>query len=161
VEPKPPAAYIRICRVIPPAAALTALPAGLVVLCGWFLDRRLWRGQLGDGAPMMPTSAVTFIVAAAALWLLRHEARGARVRWGGILAAAVVASGLLNQAQYLARTSLGLDRVIAIDQLAVAGNSYAWPSSCSGRRSSGSRPTSCAVSRRRSPSPSPASPCWS
>jgi PAS domain S-box-containing protein len=119
VDSKPPNAYSHVCRVVPPVATATTFLAALVVLCGWFMDRPAWRGQLGSAAPMTPVSAVTFILAAAALWLLRDETRAERLRWGAWLAGAVAGSGLINHARYLTGADFGLDRFLVAIRLAV------------------------------------------
>jgi PAS domain S-box-containing protein len=119
-------AYIRVCRLVPPAAATATFLAAVGVLAGWRTEGPAWRGQFGATAPMMPLSALTFVAAAAALFLLRDEARGARTRWGGALAAVVTASGLLNQAQYLTGADLGLDRLLIASHVTLRGASYPW-----------------------------------
>jgi PAS domain S-box-containing protein len=126
VSSKLPDAYQNICRFVPRAAAATAVVAALGVLRGWSIEGPAWRGQVGATAPMMPLSAATFIVAAAALFLLRDEERGARTRWGGVLAAAVVASGLLNHAQYLLGADFGLDGLLVASHVTARGASYPW-----------------------------------
>ncbi|HYV84585.1 MAG TPA: ATP-binding protein [Patescibacteria group bacterium] len=126
MNPNPPSAYQRVCRLMPSAASAAVVLAALVVLCGWWMERSVWRGQIGAAAPMMPVSAVTFIVAAAALFLLRDESRGARLRLGGALAVVVVASGLLNRVEYLAGATFGLDRLLVADRFAAEGASYPW-----------------------------------
>jgi PAS domain S-box-containing protein len=122
----PPSAFTRVCRLVPSAAATAALLAALVVLAGWSMEGPAWRGEIGGAVPMMPLSAVTFIAAAAALVLLRDEARRARTLWGGVLAAAVVASGLLNHAQYLTGADLGLDRLLSAGHVAARGAFSPW-----------------------------------
>jgi len=126
VSSKLPDAYQQVCHFVPPAAAATALVAALGVLRGWSIEGPAWRGQIGATAPMMPISAVTFIVTAAALLLLRDEGRGARMRWGGALAAAVIASGLLNHVQYLSGADFGLDGLLVANRAGAGGAAYPW-----------------------------------
>ena len=121
-----PSAYNRVCRLAPPAAATVTLLAALGVLAGWCVEGRAWRGEIGGAGPMMPLSAVTFTAAAAALALLRDEARGARTRWGGALAAAVIASGVANHLQYLAGAGFGIDGLILANRFAAPGAPVPW-----------------------------------
>ena len=121
-----PSAYIRVCRLVPPAASTITLLAACGVLAGWSIEGVAWRGEIGGATPMMPMSAATFIAAAAALVLLRDEARGARAFWGGALAAVVAASGLINHVQYLIGADPGLDRLLRAAHVAARGASPPW-----------------------------------
>lgn len=91
------------------AAAAAAAVVGALALAGWGFDLPLLRRVLPSGVDMNPATAVTFITAAAALWLSRPGGgpRGRRLgRACGIL---VAAAGGLVLGKYLLGWDHGLD----------------------------------------------------
>ncbi|HEV8201180.1 MAG TPA: ATP-binding protein [Candidatus Polarisedimenticolia bacterium] len=80
---------VAIALIAPCSAGLAAV----VVLAGWAFDRPAWRGQIGGGLPMMPSTACTVLLASGALLLLRREQKDSRRHVGRLLAVLVLIAG--------------------------------------------------------------------
>jgi signal transduction histidine kinase len=99
------------------ATAVTIL-AGLTTLLGWWLGIEPLKRGIGDGVAMNPATAITFVLAGAALWLLRREpvtARDRRVAF--TLAAAVASIAIIRLAGYLLGAEVGIDQLLFHDRL--------------------------------------------
>jgi PAS domain S-box-containing protein len=107
------------------AVAAMALVA-LAVFAGWLRDGPAWRGEVAGSPPMAPVSALTFLVAAAAL---AHLAPGSPATWrrraGTALALLVLASGLYHEALIVLGGDPALDRLFPAAGVAPLNGTYA------------------------------------
>lgn len=94
------------------ASGAVALVAGLV-LAGWVLDIPTLKSVLPGAVTMKANTAVAFIAAAVALWLLAAEPRDRRVRRvAHVFALGVAAVGLLTLCEYVFGWEFGLDQLL-------------------------------------------------
>src|SRR5688572_10692373 len=69
-----PHRLVAVVRAIPPVACVLVAAIGALVLVGWAFDVETLKSLLHPNEiAMNPATAVCFILAAAALWLLRRE----------------------------------------------------------------------------------------
>ncbi len=105
-------------------AGSVAIAIPVLVLTGWTLDNVWLKSLLPGLVAMNPVTAVAFMMAGTALWILRDEASSARSRlYGRALAFGVSAVGLLCAARFVIGVDVTLDRVLFTDRL--AGNRMA------------------------------------
>jgi PAS domain S-box-containing protein len=102
------------------AASVVVIVTALLVLVGWMLDIPILRSFFPGQTSMRPNSALTYILAGLALWILQEEregtASGQRLRkWGKALALVVIASGALTFSEYVFGPSLGIDQLLFRD----------------------------------------------
>jgi len=95
------------------ASSFALVLSGLVLL-GWQLDLPLLRSILPGRAAMSPLTAVTFMLAASALWLETESLAVYRqIRWLARVAASLVLFvGLVTLVGYLLGRNLGLDQLL-------------------------------------------------
>src|SRR2546426_7641918 len=95
-------------------ASLFVLMMGCLVLVGWMADITVCKSVLPGSVTMKPNTAVGFVLAAVALWLLRDQRlAGSRRTWSAAATAcagAVAALGLLTLVEYIAGWDLTIDR---------------------------------------------------
>jgi len=105
------ATLARSLRLLPGLAAVLVVAVGAMVVAGWALQLRMLTTVLPSLPAMMPNTAVAFIAAGVALWLLGPEQTS---RWrhgaGKGLALLVALFGLVVLGEYLVGWRLGLDR---------------------------------------------------
>lgn len=101
------------------AAAVTVTVVGTFVLLGWALDVSQLLHIPSDPIVMLPNTAVGFILAGIALWLLRREdaSSGAR-RIGRALAVVVVLLGLISFTERVSGLDVGIDQLLFADAVA-------------------------------------------
>ena len=105
----------RFVRVTAACAGLTAA-IGLLVLAGWAADVAALRGPVPGAIEMKANTALGFVLAGAALWLLaRGPAEGLRRGVGRACALGVLAIGALTLVQYVAGVNLGIDELLFED----------------------------------------------
>ena len=102
--------------VTPVAAALASF-AGCLVLVGWTIDASSLTSIVPGLVRMNPLTALSFVLAGAALWLVRADERRAdRSRWVSQAAFAAAGSvwlvGLITLVGYLLGRNLGVDQVL-------------------------------------------------
>src|SRR5205814_4997252 len=102
---------------VPPIAAGIAGVVGLLVLVGWTIDSPLLK-SLGQPIPMNPATALMFIFAGVALWLIAPRETPEPWRIVGQTCAAIVgAIGAIRVFDYLLRFSWHIDRFLFPDRL--------------------------------------------
>jgi PAS domain S-box-containing protein len=91
---------------------------GTLVLIGWAVRSPLLTQIHPDLPAMTPLTAVCFVLAGPALWLLAPPAAGRYRRWLGMTLALVVAGiGVLVTAEYLFDLDVGIDRLVFPDAM--------------------------------------------
>jgi len=112
----------RWVRPVPWLAAVLVVVVGAVVLVGWALRLPLLTTVVPSLPAMMPNTAVAFVLAGMALWLLspQHPSQGHH-RVGRGLALLVALFGLVVLGEYLAGWQLGLDRWLFAGELVGPG----------------------------------------
>ncbi len=93
------------------------MTAALLVLAGWLLDIAVLKSILPDWVSMKPNTALCFLLAGLALWLLQEEtpatrAGTARRRLAQVCALAVLLIAALTLAEYLSGRDLHLDQLL-------------------------------------------------
>jgi diguanylate cyclase (GGDEF)-like protein len=104
----------RAARVVARLGAGVTAAVALLVLSGWVLDVDALRQPIGGGNEMKANVAVSFLLAAAALWVLASPQGGPR----RVARAAAVASGAIGAAtlsQYAFNFDLGIDELLFVD----------------------------------------------
>mgnify|MGYP003287615000 CR=1 FL=1 len=120
-----PAMLPRWVRVLPRLTAALTVAVGVLVLAGWGLRLPPLTSVVASLPAMMPTTAVAFVLAGAALWLLAPQHASPGRCWAGRgLALLVALVGLVVVGEYLAGWQPGLDRWLFADQLADLGMRY-------------------------------------
>jgi len=100
------------------AAIVLAAAIGVIVLLGWQLDLAPWKAFGASKTAMNPVAAVTFLLAAASLWLRRDGEASGLARAAALLAAAAVtAVGLITIVGYSRGQNLGLDQLLYSSRL--------------------------------------------
>jgi PAS domain S-box-containing protein len=95
------------------AIALLASVTGLAVLVGWALDLAALKSLLPTLPTMKPLTALGFLLAGIALWLLRHEGPSPRARRLALLCITILSLiGGLTLLEYLAGVDLGIDQLL-------------------------------------------------
>ena len=98
------------------AAGMTVAVLGSAVLAAWFFDLPVLKGIDPDWATMKPNTALSFLLAGSALWLLAPaEPAPARRLAGRLGAVAVAAIALLTIAAYAFDYDLGIDQLLFVD----------------------------------------------
>ncbi|MDQ3812825.1 MAG: PAS domain S-box protein [Armatimonadota bacterium] len=106
------------------AASVAAILVGFLVLVGWGLDITILKSILPHWVTMKANTALCFILAGVALWLLRMEPVAPRPRRVAQVCAAIVALiGFLTLSEYLCGWDLGLDQLLFRD-LRPTGTQY-------------------------------------
>jgi signal transduction histidine kinase len=96
-------------------AALGTVTLGAMVLGGWAFDvDALRRAFLGD-IHMLPNTALAFVLAGASLRLQQERRNGTAQRVAMVLAAMVLAIGLLTFLERLFLWDFGIDRLVFLD----------------------------------------------
>jgi signal transduction histidine kinase len=91
---------------------------GAVVLVGWVTDQDILRTFVPGGIMMLPNTAVAFIVAGIALWLMRSEDASERARLVARIAAVLVfLLGFLTFIERIFDVSLGIDMLLFADEV--------------------------------------------
>jgi signal transduction histidine kinase len=99
--------------LVPEVAAALGVAVSCLVLTGWALDIATLKNVLPGQPQMVPNTALGFILAGAALWLLRSEPASARPRRAARACAGVVAlMSLLTLGEYLSGFDLRIDRLL-------------------------------------------------
>jgi signal transduction histidine kinase len=89
---------------------------GCAVLAAWFFDIPVLKGLDPDWATMKPNTALSFLLAGSALWLLNPvEPAPARHLAGRLGAVVVAAIALLTIAAYAFDYDLGIDQLLFVD----------------------------------------------
>ena len=118
----------RLFQRVSKAAGGAVFLLGLIVLAGWALDVRVLKSVIPRLATMKPPSAVGFVLAGAALWLLQsNRAKSAR-RVGQICGIAVAALGAAVLCEYILQLDLRIDTALfwtAVDADARAAGTLA------------------------------------
>jgi PAS domain S-box-containing protein len=119
------AGMVRALRRVPRLAAVLVVVVGATVLAGWMLRLPLLTRVLPTLPAMMPNTAVAFVLAGVALWLLgpEHPSRWRR-RAGQGLALLVAVFGGVVLGEYLAGWRLGLDLWLFPGELAGAATRF-------------------------------------
>ena len=104
---------VSLFRCLSPVAGVVVALVGALVLAGWAFDVALLKSIFPGLVTMKANTAVAFVLAGAALWLLHVEQAGRRVRRLVIACAAVTALiGLLTLGEYLLGWDLRIDQVL-------------------------------------------------
>jgi PAS domain S-box-containing protein len=108
----------RLVRSAPVAASLLVGACGLLVLIGWMRGSDVLKAVVPGAVPMNPTTALCFILLAAALWMLRREGSGT-ASWAAATCATVVAAvGMLRLVGYLFGGDARVDEILFRSRLA-------------------------------------------
>src|ERR1017187_1843149 len=102
-------------RRISRLCAAAAIAIGVFVLAGWLFGVRALIQMLPGQVAMVPNTAVAFLLAGLALWLRTGHAGGSPVAFSRATAALAGLLGLLNLAEYVFGTSLGIDELLFRD----------------------------------------------
>ena len=98
------------------AAGITVAFLGCAVLAAWFFDLPVLKSLDPDWATMKPNTALSFLLAGAALWLLSPAEPAPKRQLAGRLGAvAVSAIALLTIAAYAFDYDLGIDQLLFVD----------------------------------------------
>ena len=98
------------------AAGMTVAFLGCAVLAAWFFDLPVLKSLDPDWATMKPNTALSFLLAGSALWLLSPAEPAPKRRFAGRLGAvAVSAIALLTIAAYAFDYDLGIDQLLFVD----------------------------------------------
>jgi PAS domain S-box-containing protein len=101
--------------VLPALASAAVGMVALVLLAIWIFVPEM---KAFSGPTMKSNTALAFVFASSALWLVRLEGgkhAALRRRWATILAGAVIAVGAITSLEYLFGWSLGIDQLLADD----------------------------------------------
>lgn len=110
---------------LPAIGCGVAATAGGLALVGWQFDIESLKNLIPGAVAMNPITALTFLAAAASLWLLTRFQAGSPARGiGYALAACVLLSGLAKLVEILFGLQLGHDRILFADRLATAGGPF-------------------------------------
>lgn len=97
-------------------AAVATIIVGLVVLVGWWLNIGVLESILPGQASMKPNTALAFLVAGLALWLLQNKQTDSRlVLLRRACAGFLIVLGLLTLGEYIFTLDLGIDQLLARD----------------------------------------------
>jgi two-component system cell cycle sensor histidine kinase/response regulator CckA len=96
-------------------SAAAALGVGAFVLVGWLFDVRALVQVVPGAVAMVPNTAVGFLLVGLSLWLQTGRKADPSLRVPRVLAAAAGLLGLLELAQYVSRTDLGIDQLLFRD----------------------------------------------
>ena len=97
-------------------AGIAVALLGCTVLAAWFFDLPVLKSLDPDWATMKPNTALSFLLAGLALWLLSPaEPAPARHLAGRLGAVVVAAIALLTIAAYAFDYDLGIDQLLFVD----------------------------------------------
>src|SRR5689334_11039981 len=100
-------------RVVARVAGVLAGLIGLLALLGWQFNIAALRSGLPGLTATNPLSALCFLAAGLALWLLAAPVAGPRARAAAqVLAVAVALAGALKLSDFLFGLNLGLDQIV-------------------------------------------------
>ena len=106
-------------------AAAASVVVGVIVLAGWALGISFFKSLSPNLASMKANTALAFVLAGAALWLLQPGSEGAararRRAWALVLAALVTLIGALTLGEYLPGWNLGIDQLLFKDDPGAIG----------------------------------------
>jgi len=106
-------------------AAAASVVVGVIVLAGWALGISFFKSLSPNLASMKANTALAFVLAGAALWLLQPGGEGAararRRAWALVLAASVTLIGALTLGEYLPGWNLGIDQLLFKDDPGAIG----------------------------------------
>src|SRR5262245_3303844 len=113
---------VAFARALSKTAAIATAVAGALVLAGWWLNLPVLQSIVPGAASMKANTAVAFILAGLALWLLQTPSPDRRLTTLRRLCAGVIALiGLLTLAEHLLGWNLGIDQLLARDTSPAAG----------------------------------------
>nr|MBI3611964.1 PAS domain S-box protein [Nitrospirota bacterium] len=118
--------HVVMLRSLSRASSAAVSLAGVLVLLGWMFDVATLKSVGPDLATMKPNTATAFVLAGAALWLLRWERddrRGYRLAKGCAFAVALI--GLLTLSEHLVGWDPGIDRLLFTKSVEALGASTA------------------------------------
>lgn len=108
----------RKCMTFSRGASAVAALVGFLVLIGWALDVEMLKAVVPGLVAMNPITALAFILAGAALWILRKEEVDSWMRRLGLACASIVALvGLLRLGAYLFGWETGIDQLLFPERL--------------------------------------------
>jgi signal transduction histidine kinase/CheY-like chemotaxis protein len=102
-------------------ASVTTIAIGVLVLIGWALDNHLLRSIIPGEDVTRPNTAICFVLAGAALWLVNNDANRFSSYAARVLGAIIIAVGALTLAEYAFGTNLGMSAVYFSDPDIPAG----------------------------------------
>jgi PAS domain S-box-containing protein len=113
-------------REVPKVASAVVISLAAVVLFGWVLNVQVLTSLFPGQTSMRPNSAVAYLFAGMALWMLRQRQEGRPSefrRWVGLSCAILlVALGTLTLSEYLFSLNLGIDHFLFLDlQMPIVG----------------------------------------
>jgi len=118
------------CRVFSRSASLGAVVVGALALVGWTLDFALLKSVLSRAVPMNPATAVSFILAGLALWLLQSTDTSARpYRTGRGIGLLVAVAGLTKLGEHVFGFDTNFDQFLFRAQV---GNNVISPNAALG-----------------------------
>jgi signal transduction histidine kinase len=123
--PEPPISLTAPFKFIPQAAGGVGILVSCLVLIGWTFNLMALRSILPGQPQMVPNTALTFILASVALWMLWREKKSQRARavpW--VCALAVIFIGLLTLGEYLTGADFGFDGLLFRERLSITGTSF-------------------------------------
>jgi signal transduction histidine kinase len=107
------------------AASVLGFCVPCFVLLGWAADIATLRNVLPDQPQMVPNTALGFMLASIALWLLRDERTAVWARYCALgCSATVVLASLLTLGEYLWGMDLKIDLLVFQDKLNGGGSSF-------------------------------------
>jgi signal transduction histidine kinase len=110
---------------MPQAATAVGVVVPCLVLTGWALDVVTLKNVLPGQPQMVPNTALAFILASVALWLLRTEESAGRWRRHALACVGVVTLiGLLTLGEYLSGRDLKIDALLFSDSLRATAASF-------------------------------------
>ncbi len=95
--------------------AAATLAMGALVLTGWLFDVRAFMQVVPGAVAMVPNTAVAFLLVGLSLWLQAGKGADSSPRLSRVAAGAAGLLGLLELAQYVSGTDLGIDQLLFRD----------------------------------------------
>jgi PAS domain S-box-containing protein len=124
MTPQPHPRVLWGSRALTAAACVFVVLVGGLVLVGWMFDLTVLKSVVPAGVTMKANTAVAFLLAGAALGLLRAEPVGPRFRrLAQGCAAAVALVGLVTLAEYAFGRDLGIDQLLFREPPGATGTS--------------------------------------
>jgi signal transduction histidine kinase len=111
--------YLKFFEYLPRISAAVVIILGAAVLAGWALGTPVLRG-IGDTSPMMPSTALCFVLSGLALLLQTRNAQRWAIRTSSVLCVIVLLVAAVTALEHVLDRNLGLDLLLFHDQVLAA-----------------------------------------
>jgi signal transduction histidine kinase len=111
--------YVKFFEYLPRISAAVVIILGAAVLAGWALGTPVLRG-IGDTSPMMPSTALCFVLSGLALLLQTRNAQRWAIRTSSVLCVIVLLVAAVTALEHVLDRNLGLDLLLFHDQVLAA-----------------------------------------